>query len=57
MSLFIPVHSSTPPQIGMLLTHYMPIFNFYTPWKSQNTRDFLTFSGVEKYNIGVERVK
>ena len=28
-----------------LLTHFKPMFPFYTPWKRQKTRDFLTFSG------------
>ena len=27
------------------LTHFMPIFPFYTPGKRQKTRDFLIFSG------------
>ena len=27
------------------LTHFGPIFHFYTPWKRQKTKDFLTFSG------------
>ena len=27
------------------LTHFCPVFLFYTPWKSQKTKGFLTFSG------------
>ena len=27
------------------LTHFTPMFHFYTPWKCQKTRGFLTFSG------------
>ena len=27
------------------LTHFWPIFPFYTPWKHQKTKDFLVFSG------------
>ena len=36
---------------GMLvsLSHYMPLFSFYTSWKHQKTRGFLMFSG------GIER--
>ena len=29
-----------------LLTQFSPIFHFYTPWKRQKTKGFLTFSGV-----------
>ena len=28
-----------------LLTHFRPVFPFYTPWKRQKTSGFLTFSG------------
>ena len=28
-----------------LLTHFMPVVSFYTPWKHQETWDFLIFSG------------
>ena len=28
-----------------LLTHFSPVFQFYTRWKSQKTKGFLTFSG------------
>ena len=28
------------------LTHFSPVSNFYTPWKRQKTKVFLTFSGV-----------
>ena len=31
------------------LTHFRPVFPFYTPWKRQKTFGFLTFSG------GIER--
>ena len=27
------------------LPHFMPMFHFYTPWKRQKTKGFLTFSG------------
>ena len=27
------------------LTNFKPMFHFYTPWKRQKTKDFLTFSG------------
>ena len=31
-----------------ILTHFRLIFHFYTPWKSQKTKGFLTFSwGIE----------
>ena len=33
----------------LLITHFRPMFPFYTPWKRQKTFDFLTFSG------GIER--
>ena len=28
-----------------LLTHFNPVLHFYTPWKRQKTKGFLTFSG------------
>ena len=28
-----------------LLTHFSRVSHFYTPWKRQKTKDFLTFSG------------
>ena len=40
-------HWSTPE---MYLTHFSPIFHFYTPWKRQKTFDFVTYSG----GIGME---
>ena len=27
------------------LTHSSPVSHFYTPWKRQESKDFLTFSG------------
>ena len=27
------------------LTHFSPVLHFYTPWKRQKTKGFLTFSG------------
>ena len=27
------------------LTHFSPVSHFYTPWKSQKTKGFLTFLG------------
>ena len=35
-----------------LLTHFMPLVSFYTPWKYQNTWGFLTFSGGIERNCG-----
>ena len=35
----------------MALTHFSPMFYFYTPWKHQKTEGFLTFSG------GIEMAK
>ena len=32
-------------------------YHFYTPWKRQNTNGFLTFSGVQKKNIGLNKLK
>ena len=32
----------------LLLTHFSPVFHFYTPWKRQKTKGFLTFSNVIK---------
>ena len=32
-----------------LLTHFWPIFPFYIPWKHQEMRDFLVFSGSIKW--------
>ena len=28
-----------------VLTHFIPMFHFYTPWKRRKTFGFLTFSG------------
>ena len=39
------------------LTHFSPMFHFYTPWKRQKTLDFLTFSVVKKWNNGLKWVK
>ena len=30
---------------GSSLTHFSPVSHFYTPWKRQKTKGFLTFSG------------
>ena len=30
--------------LKILLTHYCPMFSFYTPWKHQKTYSFLKFS-------------
>ena len=32
--------------ISVPLTHFSPVSHFYTPWKGQKTKGFLTFSGV-----------
>ena len=34
---------------GKVLTHFMPVISFYTPWKHQKTSGFLMFLG------GIER--
>ena len=39
------------------LTHFQPMFNFYTLWKHQKTRSFWCFQGVQKWNIGWKWVK
>ena len=39
------------------LTHFQPMFNFYTLWKHQKTRGFWCFQGVQKWNIGWKWVK
>ena len=35
-----------------LLTHFTPMFHFYTPWKCQKARGFLKFSGSIKMEHG-----
>ena len=40
----------------LLLTHFMPLVSFDTPWK-QKTRAFLMFSGVSKETSGMKLVK
>ena len=35
--------------IGAILTHFRPVFPFYTPWKHQNAFGFLVFSGGIKW--------
>ena len=32
-------------RIKLALTHFSPVWHFYTPWKRQKTFGFLTFSG------------
>ena len=32
-------------KIKLILTHFMSLVSFYTPWKHQKTRGFLMFSG------------
>ena len=34
------------------LTHFQPVFRFYTPWKHEKTGGFLMFSSGIKINIG-----
>ena len=36
---------SENPDLYSSLTHSNPVFYFYTPWKRQKTKGFLTFSG------------
>ena len=35
----------TPEIWSMVLTHFSPVSQSYTPWKRQKTKGFLTFSG------------
>ena len=35
--------------IRVFLTHFWPMFSFYTPWKHQKTSGFLVFSGGIKW--------
>ena len=37
--------SHNTSEIFLLSTHFWPMFPFYTPWKHQNTKRFLVFSG------------
>ena len=39
------------------LTHFQPMFHFYTPWKHQKTYGFLMSSGGIEVDIGWKRVK
>ena len=32
-------------QLEIVLTHFKSMFNFYTSWKRQEAKGFLTFSG------------
>ena len=38
------LYTSPVIQCLSILTHYCPVFPFYTPWKYQETADFLVFS-------------
>ena len=40
------------PWLVLSLTHFWPMFPFYTPWKHQKTKGFLVFSRDIKGNIG-----
>ena len=45
-SLSIPPENIRKPENELI--HFNPIFHFYTPWKRQKTKGFLTFSrGIE----------
>ena len=37
-----------------LLTHFSPVSHFYTPWKRQKIKGFLTFSGGKKCDTGLK---
>ena len=40
-------------EVDQALTHFKPMFHFYTPWKCQKTKGFLMYSeGIER-NIGL----
>ena len=36
--------SAVKNKTGTMLTHFQPIFHFYTPWKHQKTGGFFMFS-------------
>ena len=36
------------------LTHFSSIFHFYTPWKRQKTKDFMTFFWRGRWVGGIE---
>ena len=38
-------------QQGFLLTHFQPMFHFYTPWKHQKTFSFLMYSAGIKVEL------
>ena len=41
-----------------MLTHFQPMFPFYTPWKHQKNKGFLKFSGgCRKGEFGLKSVK
>ena len=45
-SVSLPQNDSSQMKPSMaLLTHFRPMFPFYTPWRRQKTEGFLTFSG------------
>ena len=50
-------HDSTfyPSEVDLMLTHFVPLISFDTPWKHQKTRSFL-FSGVSKEICGMKWV-
>ena len=39
------------------LTHFTPMFCFYTRWRHQRESGFLTFQELWKWNIGVNRLR
>ena len=44
----IKITSSQLKLFGLILTHFSPMFQFYTPQKHQKTKGFLAFSvGIE----------
>ena len=42
---FVPIHWIYFFAIHYWLTHFNSVSHFYTPWKRQKTKGFLTFSG------------
>ena len=49
---FVDIYDATNKtycQLKPFLTHFWPVFPFYTPWKHQKTKGFLVFSGGMKW--------
>ena len=49
---FIVIHAILPVLLWFTLTHFKPMFYFYTPWKHQETSGFMFSGGIDWLKMG-----